>query len=237
MPTTKQLIDKMVLNADGWSRTGEKSLIEMLEEAQNILYEQETYQTMAFKADGTLPNLVTTDSTQTYNINATTLGLASGTKLWRIGGILVKEPFSNELSASWQVDYAQLQSLQLPIHSLVIGGIGYFVINYVNTVDAIDTSDPIVNFSINPGATTTSYYVMAYKKATALTSESVQPDLPTRLHYSALLPAAMKLVEAHQNGSWIETLELIGTRYSKVARDHLNKGSQGLINSITRREE
>jgi hypothetical protein len=236
MATTKQLIDKMKLNAAGWNRDGEKSLIEMLDEAQNILYEQEMYGTIAWKADGTLPTLDTTAGTQTYNINATTLGLATGTKLWRVGGVLVKQPYSTDLNSSWELDYHQLPNVALPSKSMYIGGIIYEFIHYANSIDNVDTSDPIVNLSIDPGATTDDYYILAYKKATPLTSEAVQPDIPTNLHFKALLPAAMKLVEAHQNGSWIETMEIMD-RYMKIVRDHMNMGYQGEVHSAARREE
>ncbi len=235
MATTKQLIDKMKLNADGWNRDGEKSLLEMLDEAQRILYEQEVYGTIAYKADGTLPNLTTTAGTQTYNVNATTLGLASGTKLWRVGMVCVKQPYSNTLESSLETDYNLLSNLKRPNNSFTLAGIIYDIIYHAVSVDNVDTSDPIINFGIDPGSTRTDYFVVAYKKAATLYSEAIQPDLPTRLHYSALLPAAMKLVEANENGTWIESLELLD-RYAERAREFMNEGFQGETNVITRRE-
>jgi len=55
MPSTTLLLNRMKQQAEGWNRLGEKGLLGVLNEAQDILYMQDMAQAIAYRSDGSLP--------------------------------------------------------------------------------------------------------------------------------------------------------------------------------------
>jgi len=235
MPSTKRLIDILKMNAQSWDRTGDKSLIQILEDAQNLLLLQENEQSMVFGSDGYLPKFSTSDSIYEYTMNQATTGLS--VDVWRVAQVLVRAPFANTLRQALQVEYNLQPNLRQPHQLMEYNGIEYYRFYQIHTEDAIRGIHPKVRFTLNPGDTTDVYHILAYKKPAELLSEGIETQIPEQHHLTILIPTALKLLEAHQNGNWIEALAFIKENYQKQFQAEMNEGEQGLTYTITRNEE
>lgn len=235
MPSTKEIINYMKIQAEGWNRGGQKGLLEVLDQAQDILYKQEMAQTIAYRSDGDLPYIATSDNVHEYTLNQATTGLDKD--IWRVGGVLVKPPFSNQLLSAIRVEYSITPNLRQPVQPMEFNGVEFFRFYQITSEDATKNGYPKLRITINPGATTNDFYLLCYKKPTSLTSETIRLSLPEQLHITCLMPAAMKLVEGYQNGRFIEALEVIERRYKPMVQAEMNKGEQGESHSVTRFEE
>jgi hypothetical protein len=235
MPSTTELINYLKIQADGWNRNGEKGLLEVLNQAQDLLYLQDMAQTIAYRSDGDLPYISTTDGTYEYTLNQATTGLSDD--IWRVGSVLVKPPFSNQLLAAIRVEYGITPNLRQPVQQMEFNGVEYYKFYQVKTKDALRSGHPSLKFTTNVGSTTQEFYILAYKKPQKLISEQIRPSIPEHLHISCLLPAAMKLVEGYQNGNFIEALQYIDKEIKPMVQSEMNDGEQGEEHSITRFEE
>jgi hypothetical protein len=235
MPSTKELINYMKIQAEGWNRNGEKGLLEVLNQAQDILYHQDMSQTIAYRSDGELPYIATQDNVFEYTLNQATTGLSSD--IWRCDSVLVKPPFTNQLLAAIRVEYGITPNLRQPLQQIEFNGVEYFRFHQIATEDSLRSGHPKLRFTSNPGVTTKDFYLLCYKKATPLISEQIRSSIPEHLHITVLLPAAMKLVEGYQNGNVIEALESIHRIFKPQMQAEMNSGDQGESHSITRYEE
>jgi hypothetical protein len=231
MATTVQLINKMEMSAEGWNRVGEKGLIGILNEAQNILLFQESAQRIVYRTDGELPYIATTDQVFKYDLNKTVLGLVDqDIDIWMVSNVLVKEDYRYEF------DYGTNRNLRQPTRAMEFNGIEYFKFHQAQFIEARHGLNPTLKFSTNPGDTTKDFYLLCYEKPKQITAETINPEIPEQYHYTILLPTALKLLEAHQNGNWLEVLEMIEKRFKPMMADKLNEGDQGEWDSITRHE-
>ena len=211
MPSTTEMINYLKIQAPGWNRTGEKGLLEVLNQAQDILYKQDTHQNYAIRSDGDLPYITTTSETYQYTLNQATTGLSDD--VWRVEKVLVKPPFSNAVLAAVRVEYGISPNLIQPIQQMTFNGVEYFVFHEVKTKDAVYNGYPTLTFTTNPGDTTTDFYLLLLLKPTKLTAETIQSSLPEQIHWTCLVPTALKLVEAYQNGNIVEALQFIEKEY------------------------
>lgn len=237
MPSTVQLINKMEMNADGWNRTGEKGLLGILNEAQNILLRQECAQRQVNRNDGDLPYIATTDGTYKYELSQANLDLVTEEiNIWRVAGVFVRPPFSQNLRSIIALDYGVEPDMRQPIQPMEFNGIEYFRFHQVKYKDAVYGGNPWLTFTTNPGDSTQDYYLLCYEDPTQIISESINPEIPEQYHYTILLPTALKLLEAHQNGNWIEALGMIEEEFKPKMLSALNEGEQGEWTSIIRNE-
>lgn len=224
---TKQLINYMKLGAPGWDRTGGKSLLGLLNEAQNILLRQELAQRM-FRVDGEFPYLQTTDGVYEYDAdNSNIPDLPATTNLWRIGAIL----YRTNLDIWYNIE----NKIESPSDILQFGGKQYYRLALVTTDDRVDTDPPKIKFSVNPGDTTEDYFVLGYIDPIQMTTETIQPEIPEVDRVKILLPTANKLVEAIQNNTWGDALDYIDKYFCKKIRNSRDGGEQGVTYHSTRR--
>lgn len=235
MPSTVELVNYLKIQAEGWNRTGQKGLLEVLDQAEDILYKQELDQTIAYRTDGSLPYISTTSETYDYTLNQATTGLSDD--IWRVGNVLVKPPFSNQLLAAIRVEYGITPNLRQPVKAMEYNGVEYFRYFQISTTDALRNGHPTLRFKANPGSTTKDFYLLCFKKRQSFTSENIASSLPEQLHIPVLLPAAMKLVEGYQNGNILEAIEFIEKKFKPLVCKEMSKGEQGVEHSITRFEE
>ena len=235
MPSTRELLNYLELQSEGWNRLGEKGSLEVLNQAQDLLYSQPMSQTIAYKTDGKLPTISTTENTNQYTLTQAVTGLTFD--IWRVEMILLEPPYSNELLATLGVEYQQNPVIRQPVMRREFNGIEYFRFHQISMSDSLRSSHPILTFTIDPGTTTNEYTLLAHKKAIKLTSEQIRSSLPEQLHISALLPAAMKLIEGYQNGNIIEALQFIEKEFKPMVQAEMNEGDQGETNSVVRYEE
>lgn len=228
MSTTRQLINYLKLQAEGWNRAGEKGLLEILNEAQNMLMMQGNQQSIAYRTDQDLPYIATTDGVYEYTLNQATTGLTKD--IWRVDGIFVKPNFF------FDYDYSNFPNYRYPTKLYLFNGIEYLKWYEIASVDALDNDVPRLRFRVNPKTTTQSFYILAYYKPTQLTSETIPLTLPSYLHMSCLLPTALKLIEGIQNGNVEESMQIIEKRYMPMVQSKLNEGEQGVSFSTERYE-
>lgn len=228
MATTREMINWMKQQAEGWNRTGERGLLEVLDHAQEILMDQESHQHIAYRTDGKLPHLTTVDGTYQYTLDQATTGLAFD--IHKVDDVLVPADLVIDF------DYDIFPHYRPPHEPMLFNGIEYLRFYEVATTEALQGSYPTLTFRVNPGDTTKQFYILSYKKAATLTSESVALSVPKKYHHTTLLPVAMLLLEARQNGTFVENLEVIEQRYAKRFRQDMDRGAQGVSYSINRRE-
>lgn len=229
MASTSELIDYMSYQAPGWNRIGaNKSLIEVLNQAQDILYKQNSAQTVARLADGTLPKLDTVAGTAKYTLNQSATGLT--VDIWRCESVLTRTQLP--------IEYGLIGLEQARVVDVVrYSGLEYYNYFYCTLRDALRNGHPELTFVIDPGTTTDSFYLLCHEKPIPLTSESIQVALPEQLHIPVLLPAAQKLLEGHQNGNYIEAVQYVYEKFRPMAMSEMNEGEQGRLNTVTRHEE
>ncbi len=234
MPSTREIVDILKYNAKDWNRTGAKSLIQIVNEVHRSLLSQEMSQRISYRTDGKLPYIATTDSTYNYTLTQAVTGLSED--IWRVSNVLVKPPFSNALLSAIRVEYGITPNLRQPVNIIEWNGVEYYRFHQVHVNDALISGNPILKFTTNPGTTTTDFYLIAYKKPAEITAETTETEIPEHLHTETLIPAALKYLEAQQNGNWLEYhSSLVG--FKKVLQSNMNDGEQGEYHSITRLEE
>ena len=235
MPSTREIVDVLKFNAKDWNRTGDKSLLQILNEAHRILLSQEMSQRISYMTDGDLPNVATTSGTYDYTLNQATTGLSED--IWRVGSVLVKPPFSNQLLTAIRVEYSITPNLRQPVQPWEWNGVEYFKFFQVHCNDALVSGHPSLKFTIDPGTTTTDYYLLAYKKPTEILAETTETEIPEHLHHTILIPAALKLLEAYQTGNWMEYGALMNEEFKPKFQAEMNEGEQGESHSVIRYEE
>ncbi len=235
MPSTREIVDILKYNAKDWNRTGEKSLIQILNRVHKALLSQEMSQRISYRTDGSLPYFATSDSTYNYTLNQATTGLSED--IWRVSNVLIKAPFSSQLLASISAEYNTTPALRQPVQPFEWNGIEFFRFYQVHVNDALINGYPTLKFTMNPGATTKEFYIMAYKKATEILAETTETEIPEHLHDEILIPATLKLLEAEQNGNWIEYNQMMVNEFKPALQSSLNDAEQGEFNSVIRYEE
>jgi hypothetical protein len=230
--TTKELINYLKLNAEGWNRDGERGLLPILNEAQNILMMQEAAGLVAYTESGDLPVIETSQGTRRYSVNQSLTGLSYD--VWRVADILIKTSSSADRNFT-EYGGSVYEAYTPPTQIMVFNGVEYVRFHQIAYTDAVESGYPELIFRKDPGDTTESYYLLSFKKPTQLVSELIPLSMPSHLHMTLLFPVAMKLVEAHQNNNWIEAFNFI-EEFKKRAVHQLSNGSQGEDYTTTRWE-
>ena len=228
MPTTKQLVSWIQQSANGWTRDGVKGILPLLNEAQNLLCQNESAQTMYYdSATGNLPILVTTKDVFEYELPDT---------IWRCSQIVLKAdiPFDYDrlYTRHYGVDFREYQ----PYEEIFYNGVPYIRYPVVRTVDRTANSPAKVRFFEDPGAHTNWYRWVGFRMPTQIDTERVNPSLPEKFHMSHLLPATLELIKAFEYGDWAAAMDRITNKYAfEIAREQ-DQGEQGMSGFTDRRE-
>jgi hypothetical protein len=228
MPSTKQLVNWIKLNANGWNRIGEKGIVPLINEAQNILMQHETPQMV--KRDpltGEFPSFDTVAGTYEYEMPS---------DVWRVSQILAALPLQLDYNLPFSTYYGMNSNVEQPMEDLVYHGKRYVRIPYVTSRDSFLNQAATVEFKVDPGTSTGVYLYLGYIRPTQIMSESINPSLPEKFHMTHLLPATMKLIEAMQFGNWTDGVEYISNRLAKQIRDEQWNGENGFSHTMERRE-
>jgi hypothetical protein len=111
---------------------------------------------------GNLPFIVTTAGVYKY---------LCPTTVWRVGAVV--------LDYETTLDYGTLIDQDLRLDDIIVGGITYRRLRNLRTKDWDRREAAWVMFhGYDPGATTTTYRRLAYKRAAEITSDSVQHEMP-----------------------------------------------------------
>jgi hypothetical protein len=226
MPTLSQMITWTLLQAPGWNRDGEKGLLPLYNEVYCILMRNETEQSIQV-SNGELPSLNTTAGDYSYNLPTT---------IWRVTKMGFSMPNSSNYNLSTLEDYGMTVNRQRPDQYFYFAGRKYLRFPHIRTFDK-DYSNPArVEFTVDPGTTTGLYLYVGHKEPPVqLGSETIEPALPEHLH-QYLMQGVLKLVEALQNGNYVEAYMYINEELKPKVHAQMNLGEQGLSGHVERRE-
>jgi hypothetical protein len=226
MASTRQVVEWIKLNANGWNITGVKGILPILTEFQNMVLQTPTEQTIVLGSDGLLPAFDTQDGVYTYTFD----------DIWRITKVLV-------LDSDYRDFYYEYVSNNYPLNRdsdsfrqvEKYNGNDYVNIAEVSSVDSKSGNPAQITFSQNPGATTNTFRTRGYSLPNQIKSVNVPLTIPDRFHLSHVVPGVTMLIKAFENGTWLEAVDYI---MQKIAPDIIasqNDGAQGNYTGTTRR--
>jgi hypothetical protein len=125
-----------------------------------------------------------------------------------------------------------------PSEVFEFNGVEYFKLYQVAIKDGLASGvDPILRFTFDPGTTDSTYKLLCYERPTIIAAETTQVEIPEHLHYTTLIPACLKMLEAHQTGNWIEFDKMMKEEWKPRLISEMSQSDQGESYTITRREE
>jgi len=230
MPSTKQLARWLQQNSNGWTIEGVRGVVPLINEAQNMLMQAESEQTLAFDSStGNFPAFDTEDGVFEYEMPA---------NIWRVSKVVVDARNPIDLGTYLNDEYG-LYSNWLPnIDRMHFSGREYVRIPFIKTRDRTFDSPCRVLFTENPTELEGVYMYRGYLLPTQITSVRINPSLPDSngLHMRTLLPAAQKLIEAFQTNNWEDALMYIEKELKPIAQKQLDSGEQGNPATVERNE-
>ena len=225
MPSTRQVVEWIKLNANGWNVDGVKGILPILTEFQNMVLQTPTEQTTVFGNDGMLPAFDTQNEVYTYTFE----------DIWRITKILVSDNDYIDF-------YYEYYGNNYPFNDNRFRQIEYYnnnkyvAITDVSSVDRKAGNPVSVTFSKNPGNTSGLFRYRGYSIPRQIKSVNVPLTIPDRFHLSHVVPGVAMLIKAFENGAWKDAVDHITEVIAPDIRESENEGAQGDIESITRRE-
>ena len=226
MPALSQMITWTLLQAPGWNRDGEKGLLPLFNEVYNIFKRVEQEQSIQI-SNGELPSLTTTAGTYSYNLPTT---------IWRVSKVGFSMPYASDYNLTILEDYGMSTNRERPDQYFYFGGRKYLRFPHIRSFDKDFSNACRIEFTVDPGTTSNLFLYVGYREAPVqLTSENVEPELPERCH-QFLMQGVLKLVEALQNGNYVEAYMYINNELSPAVHAQLNLGEQGESGHVQRRE-
>jgi len=230
LPSTKQIARWLQLNANGWNIEGVKGIVPLINEAQNILMQIESEQTLAFDTvNGNFPSFQTESGVYEYDMPD---------NIWRVSQVLIDTQNTPNLNLVLNSEYGLTTAQFPPTQRFMYQGREYIRILYIKTRDRTFNDPCKVKFSFDPTAEDGTYLYRGYELPTQITSARIEPSLPDSngLHMRTLIPATAKLIEAFQNNSWDEALDYINMVLRPIVQKEMNSGEQSLAHSTARCE-
>ena len=226
MPALSQMITWTLLQAPGWNRDGEKGLLPVFNEVYNIFKRVEQEQSVQVSG-GELPLLATTAGVFSYDLPTT---------IWRVSKVGFKMPNIVDYNVPYLDGYGMSSNRQKPDEYFYFGARQYLRFPFIRAFDK-DFSNPArLEFTTDPGTTTDLFLYMGYKEPTVqLVSETIEPELTENCH-QYLMQGVLKLVEALQNGNYVEAYMYINDVLMPQVHAQQNLGEQGESGHIERRE-
>jgi hypothetical protein len=211
----------------GWNRDGARGIVPLLNEAQNILLQNESEQMLYYDpTTGEFPTLNTVHGTFQYN---------APTNIWRVGMILLAYPLNNLYNTYPLSNYGLRDNLQFPIRDVHFAGRRYIHFQQARCKDKNQGTPATIQFTVDPGKQTDLFRIAGYRVPIQITSESVQPEIPDRFHTSHLLPATVKLIEGFQTNNIAESRLWIEQNIQPDFWKQQNEGQQGRSGHTHRR--
>jgi len=226
MPALSQMITWTLLQAPGWNRDGEKGLLPLFNEVYNIFKRVEQEQSIQVSG-GELPTLNTTANKFQYDLPTT---------IWRVSKIGFAMPNIIDYSIPYLDGYGQSVNRQAPDQHFYFAGRQYLRFPFVRNFDKDFGNPARLEFTVDPGTTTGLFVYIGYKEPTVqLISENIEPELTENCH-QYLMQGVLKLVEALQNGNYVEAYMYINEELMPKVNAQLNLGEQGESGHVERRE-
>jgi len=224
MASTRQVVEWIKLNANGWNVTGVKGILPILSEFQRIVLKTPTEQTIFLDNTGRMPAFDTRDKVYTYTFD----------DVWRITKVMVL----NEVYREYYFEYYD-NNYPMPGENFRqiehYNNNDYVIIPDISSIDRKGGNSCQITFSKNPGATSDTYRYRGYILPGEIKSVNVPLEIPDQFHLSHVVTGVTMLIKAFENGTWIDAVNYIE---KKIAPDIIasnNAGAQGDFSRITRR--
>ena len=212
--SVKALIDRIKPYAKGWSRTGTKGILPLIQEGQDELFnwDSEYMHFVPTTNEGFPPYLQTTDGTYRYSINATNIGTPlvqsiGGTnrtvRCRRVLKVFVDTSKDYDYQRRWLGDpyfisyrnpYRRTNERMLVADVPVRGS------------PSLENTEAYVEFPENPGTTTDIYFIDFIWEPPRLTAETIPLVVPLT-YERALHDYALGMIEQESNGKEGERLK------------------------------
>lgn len=226
MPALSQMITWTLLQAPNWNRDGEKGLLPLFNEVNNIFKRMETEQAVQVSS-GELPALATEEGVYGYDLPTT---------IWRVTKMGFSMPYQSNYNLTILDDYGMTTNRQRPDQYFYFAGRKYLRFPHIRCFDKSYSSPARVEFLVDPGTTSDLFLYMGFAEPPAqLTSEDIEPDLPENCH-QYLMQGVLKLVEALQNGNYADAYAYLNEELKPKVHAELNLGEQGGSGHVERRE-
>jgi len=213
--STKTLIDRILPHASGWSRTGTRSILTLIQEGQDELFDYDS-PSMRFLDDsntGFPPYLHTTSGTQKYEITtanlSTTLAktinsVSYNIRCRRVIRIFVDLTTSENFAYRW-IGEPFVYAYTNPYSTRTTNRIQVADVPF-DTIMPNETDPLAIMFKEDPGTTTTTFFIDFVWEPPRLTSESIPLIVPTTYH-QALIEYCIGQVQMLANGKYNEFQE------------------------------
>ncbi|HUT63272.1 MAG TPA: hypothetical protein VMZ04_04870 [Anaerolineae bacterium] len=208
MATTSQLLTWIELQNQGWTREGSKGTRALLNEAHKLLLYNEIEQRVVIdNSTGDFPYLETQDEIYQYDLPANCSILKS---------VLVDYDETRD-AYPWSYD------------DFNVKGRRYYRILNITSREATFASNGRLTFiGVNPGDTTEKFRLFYYEAPIAITSDTIQHQMPGSADIEFLMPATIKLIEGIDHGNIIEAYEYIAKMIKPRFQLTLDRGDQGV---------
>jgi len=207
MATTNQLLTWIELQNHGWNREGSKGIRALLNEAHKLLLYNEIEQRIVIDAStGDFPFLTTSDGVYQYN-------LPSDCSILKAVLIDADEALGDY---PWSYEDFRTKGRQY-----------YRILNITSREATIGVDGTITFIGVDPGDTDEKYRLLYYESPIAITSDTIQHQMPGTTDIEYLMPATIKLIEGIDHGNIIEAYEYIMKILKPKFQLSLDRGDQG----------
>lgn len=198
--STLSVVDEILLKAPGWQRDGSKSVLAMMNRAQNYLFSKPSVQSIYVDpATGDYPFLVTVAGQRAYTIPGVTMTIGgvpdTPIRIKQVYEVLAKNQNLLVNQNGFQInDYGVIQNMRY-----IDGTAGDEVYYNFTPVAAKELDDAKVIFPFDPGAATTKYQIKALIEPAQLLSDTI-PLMVEMDDEMALIEGALGYIEFFDYG-------------------------------------
>lgn len=238
MPTTREMITQIQLEAKGWNRDGVRGVLYHFREAHRYMMSQDSEQNIIIDDNtGRPPGFSTTLNKFSYTVGSGQ-DIDVGVEVRRIAGILVDAYVTNnKTSQFFYTFYNRFNAYPWSTEEIFVQGHPYWNIP-VRQVDRRPGKPVRFSTVYNPADTSginPNFLLYAYKLPTEIVSEQVEPDVPEQYH-DLLVEGALARIERKQYGKK-DAYEFWTRKVNDEYNTEMNRGAQHTLHFVPPRYE
>ena len=221
MSTTEELLSILEKQFSGWNRDGVRGIRHYLNIVHRILCTVPADQLMIIdESTGLLPSLNTIANIFSYelpsNVNFVSM-------------VLIEVGDNSFIINLRQQDYGRTtRSSQRPFEEVEVSGVRYLRIPYVRSYPVTENSVAKIVFTEDPGTVNDIYRYQAYRMPNDIVSDTIELSIHPPYDMLYLLPATAKMLEAVQNGNYVEAYASITEEFVPKMHNAFNIGAFGV---------
>lgn len=221
MSSTLEILTVLQEQFKGWNIDGPRGLRYFLNIAHKLFRQCESEQAVYYDVStGKLPYLATTLGTFDYALPA---------NCWKLFGVLVEVGVTGSILDNWTgADYGLRIGNRRRIETVTLSGIDYLRIHNIRSQPCTEAANARLQFTDDPGSTTSVYNIAYYKKPVEILSDSIQIEVEPPWDDMFLVPATAKLIEGIQHGDYANARKEVMEYWRPQYWKELNSGEQGL---------